>query len=825
MSRSFSKFPFSAQHVARARIAEYAISFFRRDITIKNLLLALTACLFAFQYHTLAKLSAFHPATSHVSLTRFFYSVREQSIFDYSDGLLLALILSLGLAIIIAEWQHRALSSFLQESLRSDKSALLLLGIVSLVCVRYYFARGALHWSGDAAQHIAYVEITARELALFNFPTWTFAIGNGSPYLQNYGSLFFYLAGLFTLAVQDLNLGIKLCLVFAHVLSGLGMFLFIRHLTHSRRAGFFAGLAFVLSFWHVQQVLIMGRLPLALFYGLLPFAFWAIEMLARSGYRIRAASIGAIALASLFFTHPGYATYAALSASFYAAVRLWSWRRTGDWRERFYSAAALLVGGAILSSYMTIGMWAERIYTNTHSMHFGLKTNIEAVDQVVPDPSWQHLFVWSNYRFWLLYMENFHWYGGYLGLTLVALALVGCAAAYGLRSSRSSAPYAAVALCLFCAAWVVFAYRIPPVSMLHLLQNMNAARYLLFLVFFLSAAAGLGTHALRIVLRRHPLYRRLFALLLVLLFADLGTTTFIHPYMALDRNPTAYPAELFVDVRAQAQAEKTERGQLAPYRILWPKEGNNYLNVATTLHLSKVPTADAFHPGELRALDTFTRPFIERVRQEFSSLGKVEDLSSLPTADYLRAGYTLLNARHVMLTLNEEGVVYFFLYRHQSPIISAPQITPFDGELTPFALIDSMVILPARAQSQRILVRDIPRAIDLGNQAHIEVLDHRVYGERVHLQVRTDRPCFARLAYAYFPFLEITVDGQPVSFMQTTGRFIALKLDAGEHTIAIKAHISPLRRNLLIFSLIVLITAAVLIRRERRSVAIPPTTS
>tara|TARA_B110000495_G_scaffold196963_1_gene206544 strand:- start:95 stop:811 length:717 start_codon:yes stop_codon:yes gene_type:complete len=238
-----------------------------------------------------------------------------------------------------------------------------------------------------------------------------------------------------------------------------------------------------------------------------------------------------------------------------------------------------------------------------------------------------------------------------------------------------------------------------------------------------------------------------------------------------------------------------------------------------------VPTADAFHPGELRALDTFTRPFIERVRQEFSSLGKVEDLSSLPTTDYLRAGYTLLNARHVMLTLNEEGVVYFLLYRHQSPIISAPQINPFDGELTPFALIDSMVILPARAQSQRILVRDITRAIDLGNQAHIEVLDHRVYGERVHLQVRTDRPCFARLAYAYFPFLEITVNGQPVSFMQTAGRFIALKLDAGEHTITIKAHISPLRRNLLIFSLIVLITAAVLIRRERRSVAIPPTTS
>jgi len=800
-------------------------SIFRRDIPIKSLLLALTAALFAFQYHTLTKLSVFHPATSHVSLTRFFYSVRQQETFDYSDGLLLALILGLGLAIIIVEWQHRALSSFLQASLRSDTSALLLLGIASFVCVRYYFAPGVLHWSGDAAQHIAYVEITARELACFNVPTWTFAIGNGSPYLQNYGSLFFYLAGLFALVAQDLDLGIKLCMSFAHVLSGLGMFLFVCRLSHSRRAGLFSGLAFVLSFWHVQQVLIMGRLPLALFYGLLPFAFWAIELLARPGYRVRAASFGSIALASLFFTHPGYATYAALSASFYAAVRLWSWRAVRDWKERLYGAAALLAGGAALSSYMTLGMWAERVYTNMHSMHFGLKTDLGTADQIVPDPSWQHLFVWSNYRFWLLYIEDFHWYGGYLGLTLVALALLGSAAAYWLRSFRSSSPYTALALCLFCAAWVVFAYRIPPVSMLHLLQNMNAARYLLFLIFFLSAAAGIGTHVLRLALRKHFLSRNLFALLLIVLFADLGTTTFIHPYMALDRNPTAYPEELFADIREQAQIHKAERGQLAPYRILWPMDGNNYLNVATTLHLSNVPTADAFHPGELRTLNTFTRPFIKQARQEFSRLEKVEDLSALSATDQLRAGYTLLNARHVMLSLAEEGTVYFLLYRHQSPILVAPQLSSFAGELAPFALIDSMAITPARAQSERILVRDIPRTLDLGAQPLIEVLDHRVYGQRVSLQVRTDRPSFARLAYAYFPFLEITVDGQPTPFMQTAGRFIALELDAGEHTIEIKARISPLRRNLLIFSVALLLGAAFLIRRERRFVAFPPATS
>ncbi len=797
---------------------------FRCDATIKKLLLALTASLLALQYHTIEKLSAFHPATSHVSLAHFVESARAEQLFNVGDGLLFALVLALALTIIFAEWRQHLLRLFLQKALRSEKSTLLLLGVAALVCVRYYFSRGALHWSGDAAQHIVYVNITARALAQFELPTWTFAIGTGSPYLQNYGFLFFYLAGLCTLIAQDLDLGIKLCLACAHVLSGLGMYCFVHRLTHSRRAGFFAGLAYVLCFWHVQQVLLMGRLPLALFYSFMPFVFWAIEMLARPSYRVRAACGGALALACLFFTHPGYGTYAALSAAFYALVRWWSWRATNDCKERLYGIVALFFGGAVLSSYMTIGMWAERTYTNMHSMHFGLKTDPSALAQVVPDPSWQHLFVWSNYRFWLFYINDFHWYGGYLGLTLVALALIGAAATYFLRSARSASPYLASALCLFCAVWVVLAYRLPPVSMLHLVQNMNAARYLLFVVFFLSASAGIGTHLLRIALRRHPCSQRLYTLLLVALFVDLGSTTFIHPYMALDRNPTAYPIELFTDVREQAQPYRQEPGQLPPYRILWPMNGNNYLNVATTLHLSNVPTADAFHPGELRALNAFTRPFIDRARQIFSRIERVEDLASQPEIDQLRAGFTLLNARHVMLSLAKEEVVYFLLYRHQSPIIVAPQLVPFVGEIPPFALIDSMALSPARAQSPRILARAIPRVQDRGGQPQIEILDHRVYGERVHLRVRVDRPCFARLAYAYFPFLEIAIDGQSTPFLQTAGRFIAIELAAGEHAIEIKAGLSPLRRRLLALAAAGLLLAAFLAYREWRSVAFRPST-
>ena len=74
-----------------------------------------------------------------------------------------------------------------------------------------------------------------------------------------------------------------------HIISGIGMYFFVGNLCQSRRAGFIAGLGYVLCFWHTQQVLIMGRLPLSLFYALLPWPFYAVESMIRSPYKMRAA--------------------------------------------------------------------------------------------------------------------------------------------------------------------------------------------------------------------------------------------------------------------------------------------------------------------------------------------------------------------------------------------------------------------------------------------------------------------------------------------------------------------------------------------------------
>ncbi len=786
----------------------YSIS--AQSAATKAILCAFAISLIACNHYTIAKLAVFHPATSHVTLLRFIEALRQESLFGTVDALLISSVLILALTLIAIEWRSQSLSMFLRELVQRENTARFFLIVSSLISVRYYFAPGPLHWAGDAAQHIVYVKLTAHQFALGHIPTWTFAIGNGSPFLQNYGPLFFYIAGLFTLVLQNLDWGIKITLAGAHVLSAFGTYCFVRHLCNSRRAALFAGLVYGLSFWHVQQVLLMGRLPLGLFYAILPWGFWSIERMASPERRLQAAVGGAVAIASLFFSHPGYAAYATLFTVFYSGMRLWEWRKHNDIKTRAICTLALLCGGGLLSTYMTLGMWIERVYTNMHSMRFGIG---HTALQSVPDPSWQHILVWSNFRFWLSYSGDFHWYGGYLGIVPLLIALT--ASVFALRTRR----YAGVILCLLLSFWIVFAYRIPPVSTLQFIQNMNAARYLLFACFFISAAAGIGAHVIALNTRSRGWSFTPYALLFIALFIDLGSTTFIQPYKGEDKR---FSNEGFVDV-ADATREYEQQGQLAPYRIIRFSSGSNYLNVAKTLHLSHVPTADAFHPGELRALGTFTRPFIEMAKRALNKLDRLEDITHLPEYPALQSGFSLLNTRHFVASLDGEENI-FAIYSRPSPIIVAPSLQPyFEEDVDPLALIYSMEISPTEARSQRIFARNIPAAIHLDPSPKVTVLSHQVFGERVTLRVHVDRACFARLAYAYFPYYQLKVDGRVTPFYETAGRFVGLHLSGGEHLIELEAGLSPLRIILLSVSAAFLITTVVFLWRRSVATAIKST--
>jgi len=284
------------------------------------------------------------------SLTDLLSTARDHGVvFSATDGLLAMMIVLLTCGIVVVEWRGGGLTRFLHETLTSDRATLALLAVISVVLVRCYFVPGEPAWSGDGPAHLAYARFAAASLALGEAPIWTNFAGAGTPYLQFYGVLFPWLVGFVQLVVDDPWIAIKLLLGGAHVISGLGVYRFVGRAQRSRAAGLVVGLAYVASFWHLQQVLIMGRLPLSLVYVLLPWPFWAVEGLRFRQDSARAVLAGGVSLGALILTHPRYGFWATASVAGYAGLRLGQWRSQADLRGRLGALGFLLLALAYRS--------------------------------------------------------------------------------------------------------------------------------------------------------------------------------------------------------------------------------------------------------------------------------------------------------------------------------------------------------------------------------------------------------------------------------------------------------------------------------------------
>ncbi len=807
---------------------------YKRPFPTLWILIFLGCLSICMQYITIDKLSVLSPAKTFGTLGEYIQAIEEMVSFGWIDISLSVLFLATSVLVLWKEKSKRALTDFLQNVFSSERKILYLLLACSLVCVRFYFARGGMHWAADASHHIAQSYLVARAFADGELPIWTFLMGNGSPYMQNYGFAFFYLVGLVDFFCRNIFLSLKLVMGTTHVLSGIGMYYLASSLCQSRRAGFIAGLGYVLCFWHTQHVLIMGRLPLSLFYALLPWPFYAVECLIRSPYKVRAALIGGLSIALLNFTHPGYGTYAMVFLGCYCVVRLWSLWRHPDLKSISRAGVLLLILGISFSAYMNVGMWFEREHTDMHDFRFGLKDTTEQVGMASqPDPTWRHLLGWSNHRFWLIPPESFHWYGGYLGISLCVLALA--SVGIGLFRRNGLRHFAPGWACLLLSVLIIFAYRLPPFNMLSLVHASNASRYLLFLAFFLALAAGIGT---LLLLQHRPgqLSRnRCFTLLFLLVWIDLFPTTFLHAYQpSLDRSSSGGFENIW-----KASAPFSERGELPNYRVHWvDKDQFPYFRMAYPLFMHETPISEAFHPGELRTRSTFTDPFLQMARYMAPDLAAKPDRFNTNETEMvlLRGGFYLLNTRYVILSSKKNS-------RHlslapNSPIIVSSRLVSYDPESAYHVeitgtnldslstrsisqvlwIIGKMGIRPQNNSCEHIFIRD-REGSDLGTEPTAQVLEHVVRHQQIQMKVAISEACYARLSYAYFPYLQITVDGMPVQPLETAGRFIALPLEAGEHDIVIQARLSPLRRGLIGFSVVMLlgILALVFMEHKRKS--------
>lgn len=799
-------------------------------LTIRVLLTGLAALLVLFQYTTMAKFFRLSASVSYLNPGRYWRAVRDLAPLSPVDGLLLGLIVTLCIAVAILEIKGGHLSAFLRSVFASERSTIALLLASSLVFVRFYLGAGHFNWAADSPQHIAYVDITAGALSRGELPFWTYYLGTGSPYMQFYGFVFFWGAGLFSFLLRDTYLALKIVLAGCHVLSGLGAYAAARAGGCRRGAAFVAGIGFVLCFWHTQHVLIMGRLQLSIVYALLPWPIWALERALschdpRRG--LSTALLGGALLGVLVLAHPSYGYWACAFTGLYGLSRLavtgWSagWPRVG--LLLLVLGAGLAVGAALV-----LPMWLDKVYTGLGDGEYNLLDT--------PDPRWWHVLVWSDFRFWLWPPSHaeYNWYGGYLGLTLIGLAATGVVAGARHWAARRSPAAVAAAVCLLGGLLMVFGYRTALVRLLPNSEILGAGRYLLFVTFFLALCAGHGVRFVQVRWRRRGgAWQRVAGLATLLVVADLGPTTFQHPYSDPDSPIDAANVsfEFYESVFSQSRAYE-ERGELPGYRVVWATSDIYRFHRTSLLYFNtRTPVPDGPHPGELHSVFQFVRPFMRLVDMSIAP-DLAADGSQLNVNPTVYEGLTLLNVRYLLaraasgrtlgLQLPDPSPIHVSARLSSPPEDHAATLSkmlqmdlgrllsksdPRDvvGITNVMSLLEGMGVDSETRTCRTFFIDGLAADTNLGTQVGVALLSHSVWAQRVDLRVRTPSRCFARLAYGYYPYVDILVDGAQVQPHVSSAGFVIIELDAGEHDIALRPRLSALRASLLWCSLFIVL--------------------
>jgi len=248
-----------------------------------------------------------------------------------------------------------------------------------------------------------------------------------------------------------------------------------------------------------------------------------------------------------------------------------------------------------------------------------------------------------------------------------------------------------------------------------------------------------------------------------------------------------------------------------------------------------IPSPIAPTGHNLRAFSAFYSPLERFASSRFQASSRGADLKSVQSIDMIRDGLFLLNTRYLLVSLPGEEM-HCVTWKRHTPIVVSSRIEEYQaGRIEELRVREERELSPEESDfypvgwlivgtgvnrrdgtCERIFLRDFQGRRDLGSAPEVEVLEHRVWNQRVEMRVRVSEACFARLAYGYFPHLEVRVDGQVVEPWTTAGWFIGLELEAGEHRIVLEPHLSPLRKGLLGLDLILLAVGVWGMVRERR---------
>lgn len=799
----------------------------RPDLKLWFALLSVSGGLLASQFLTLPRLKRFvleataNDAMSSIQSRALDLVFRHWRELVSSDELLIGASIVLGLSYLAyAELSRAALTNLLLRVEASPRSTFAALGLLSLVVTRYYLSPGDV-FMGDTEAHTIRSWMVLENLRRFQLPVWSNYWYGGYPIVEHYGPLYFTVTALLTFALGSVHLATKVLLWLTHVASVFVMYLFLREVTRKEFPALVGACAYLLSFHRVHILLYRGDLQLAIVYLLYPAILLVIERFLRTRQRpARSFLFLAFLLTALILNHHGYAFFGMVFLGVYLLVRL---GLAGmEWRERFRLLTFFtlaFVSAALLSAFSLVPFVAGgELVRGMRETPFSI---------LIP-----------SLRAPLVLLEMFRWSPnggndnvGYIGLSIAVFALVGL----------SRAPRDRVGPALALAAGALTSLFMMRNFIDYNVKNTN------FFMFFLAALSAWAPLSLEPLAPRIPILRTIrrrregafpatLTLILVgILLLDLGPTTFHSVF----RENYGFKERMYERIRAIDGNHKVIEHVVLKY--VPGADGERYFEPGNpgivTAHSPIFTPLGRFHEGAAKSFG-FDAEMVKNLQRELHR-DRISEIS-FDALLLLGVKYVLFRDRFQYYTPRLEPSPYFRVHEdilelaHASPLVLSKRVVSvrdvesydpmniiesrryFDAETYSFderpfreivePLIRSMNLDIERGTAEQLIALDDEACGEVADAEDLEgeVLDFHADVRSVSIRYRTNIPSFGLLAYSYFPFLEVRIDGRPVDFHRSAMYHVLLSLPPGEHVVTLWGGVSPAARWSAWFSLAML---------------------
>ena len=710
------------------------------------------------------------------------------------------------LYLMMLEIQYASLSKILKKTVDKTVSLYVLLVVLGLISGFDFFMPGYLRATDDAESYTTLAWLIRDSLMRGSLPIWSNWGDMGFPLMQFYSPLYSTFIAVISFVTDNVWNAVKILHIILHILSLFAIYYYVSNLTKSKYAGLVSSFALGFAFYRYHVFFYVGVLNMAPTFVLFPMQLYLVDRFLDINKNVRVGIKLAIISAIGLLCHAYFGGYSGLFVGLYVVLRVFT-------LPLLNSSLKVRIGTiSKLYFWLFMGMLASLFYTLPALLESHLSTVQEWVvdDFLLPPMSLTDVLTFDGSQ------GGNGWWGGYIGLSVVSISLIGYSWVIIKRRSYGIAPLLILLVTFFLALAPYY------IDFFEIFNSFPGGRivflfhspgdYLVYVVIMASVGVGMCMSEIQnfienltirktittfLFIRNFRYCERILFVLCMLIALDMFRFSLFVNYMIPETKYGSPENRVLVHEWLNDNADKIDG------RVLDINQSDIVWHIPMIASLPTYVTngnSSRYSASFVVGLRRFDPVELFDVGFDLMSIANTSivvvdapsALESFPGAisidnDAVIVPHTSGMAMMASNRLKQIDIEVDFLDMEQSYMLDH---TPYSllanqMEINYSTFTSDFLPVTMLIESMLSVKENVPLVMD--------IYDHQMESQYVKMQYSLSSAAYLQLSYSYYPFLRVLLDGEPVNIFPTAFGLIGLESPAGVHTIEIVPYLSPLR--------------------------------